>query len=91
MTHEILISAWETWDGSKSKYHHKHMFVESDNEAHAAGIEFALSLLDPYMNEIKHYAEYMAQNGYDYDDVLHQTMLECAHYDLWERYANETA
>lgn len=85
MTREILISAWETWDGSKGKYHYKHVFVESDNEAHAAGLEFAFTLLDPYMNEIKHYAEYMTAFDYDYEDILHDTMLEHVCYELWEK------
>jgi len=82
---EYLIGAYETWDGSRSGYKHKHIFVNSEFEAEAEGLEFAFSLLDPHMNEIKHYAEYMAKNGYDYEDVLHDTMIECAHYELWVR------
>lgn len=80
---EYLISAYETWDGSKSGYKHKHIFVESKFEAEAEGLEFAFSLLEPYMNEIKHYAEYMVEHGYDYEDTIHNTLLECAHYELW--------
>lgn len=82
---KYLISAQENWDGSFSEYQYKHILAESYEEAHAAGLKFAFALLDPYMNEIKHYAEHMAANGYDYDEVIHNTMLECAHYELWEK------
>lgn len=80
---EYLIGAYETWDGSRGNYKHKHIFAKSQFEAETEGLEFAFSLLEPYMNEIKHYAEYMAEHGYDYDDTIHNTMLECAHYELW--------
>ena len=80
---EYLISAQENWDGSFSGYQYKYIVVNSREEAEAAGLEFAFTLLKPYMNEIYHYAEYMFQKGYDYDDIIHQTMLECARYELW--------
>ena len=85
MLKSILIEGWECWDSSEGNHQYKHILAASREEAHAAGLEFAFTLLDPYMNEIKHYAEHMAANGYDYDEVLHNTMLECAHYDLWEK------
>ena len=85
MLKSILVEGWECWDGSEGNHQYKHILVASHEEAHAAGLEFAFTLLDPYMNEIKHYAEYMAANGYDYDEVIHNTMLECAHYELWEK------
>ena len=80
---EYLVCGWENWDGSDGKCQYKHITANSENQAHAAGLEFAFSLLEPYKNEIKHYAEYMAQNGYDYDDIIHQTMLDCTRYELW--------
>ena len=83
MTMQVVIEAWETWDGTESKHQYQKISVESQNEAEAAGLEFAFTLLKPYMNEIYHYAEYMFQKGYDYDDIIHQTMLECARYELW--------
>lgn len=85
MLKSILVEGWECWDGSEGNHQYKHILVESYEEAHAAGLKFAFALLDPYMNEIKHYAEHMAANGYDYDEVIHNTMLECAHYELWEK------
>lgn len=85
LAREFLVSAWENWDGSDGERQYKIIHATTQNEAHAKALEFAFTTLDPYMNEIKHYAEYMAANGYDYDEVLHNTMLECAHYDLWEK------
>ena len=85
LVREFLVSAWENWDGSDSKCQYKIIHTTTLNKAHAEALEFAFTMLDPYMNEIKHYAEYMAANGYDYDEVLHNTMLKCAHYDLWEK------
>lgn len=82
---ELLVSAWESWDGTNSKYQYKIIHAATENEARAKALEFAFTTLKPCMNEIKHYAEYMAEKGYDYDEVLHNTMLECAHYDLWEK------
>lgn len=82
---EFLVSAWENWDGADGKRQYKIIHATTQNKAHAEALEFAFTMLDPYMNEIKHYAEHMAANGYDYDEVLHNTMLECAHYDLWEK------
>jgi hypothetical protein len=83
MMKEYLIEAWECWDGSEGKHQYKHVYVLSHHEAEIEGLEFAFTLLDPYMNEIKHYAKYMFERGYDYEDTLHNTMLECAHYELW--------
>lgn len=85
MMKEYLIEAWETWDGSEGNHQYKYVYVLNHHEAEIEGFEFAFTLLDPYMNEIKHYAEHMAANGYDYDEVIHNTMLECAHYELWEK------
>lgn len=82
---EYLIEAWENWDGSEGNHQYKHVYVLNYHEAEIEGFEFAFTLLDPYMNDIKHYAEHMAADGYDYDEVLHNTVFECAHYDLWER------
>jgi len=84
---EYLISAQENWDGSFSEYQYKHILVNSREEAHAAALEFAFTLLDPYKNDIEHYAEYRAKYyGDDPMDVIHDTMLECAHYELWEKW-----
>ena len=86
MMKEYLISAQENWDGSLSKYHYKRVYVLNRHEAEIEGLEFAFSLLDPYMNDIKHYAEYRAKNFHDDRvDIIHQTMLECAHFELWEK------
>lgn len=85
MMKEYLIEAWETWDGSEGNHQYKHVYVLNHHEVEIEGFEFAFTLLDPYMNEIKHYAEHMAANGYDYDEVIHSTMLECVHYELWEK------
>ena len=87
MLMDLLCEAWETWDGSEGRHVYKHIVADSDNDAHAAALEFAFTLLDPYMNDIKNYAEYRAEHfGDDPRDIIHQTMLECAHYELWEKY-----
>lgn len=80
---QVLIQAYENWDGGKGEYHYKLIDHTNENDIHAQAREFATSLLEPYKNDIKHYAEYMAARGYDYDDVYHSTLLECSHYKLW--------
>ena len=86
MMKEYLIEAWESWDGTSGEPQYKHVYVLSRHEAEIEGLEFAFTLLDPYMNDIKHYAEYRAEHfGDDPQDVIHETMLECAHYELWEK------
>ena len=87
MPKEILCEAWETWCGSEGNHQYKHIIVDSENDAHAVALEFALSLLDPYMNDIKHLGDYMAEHyGEDPVDAMHKAMIECAHYELWERH-----
>lgn len=85
MMKEYLVEAWECWDGSEGHHQYKHIYVLNHHEAEIEGFEFAFSLLDPYMNEIKHYGKYMAEHGYDYEDTVHNTMLECARYEIWEK------
>lgn len=86
MMKEYLIEAWESWDGTSGEPQYKHVYVLSRHEAEIEGLEFAFTLLDPYMNDIKHYAEYRAKHfGDDPQDVIHETMLECTHYELWEK------
>lgn len=86
MLKPILVEGWECWDGSEGKHQYKHILVDSDDSAHAAALEFAFTLLNPYKNDIEHYAEYRAKHyGDDPMNVIHETMLECAHYNLWER------
>ncbi len=80
-----LIEAWECWDGSAGEHQYKHVYTENHHEAEIEGLEFAFTLLDPYMNEIKHYAEYMTAFDYDYEDTIHDTMLEHVYYELWEQ------
>ena len=85
MAYDIVISAWETWCGTKTDPEYKHVVVENEDEAHIIGREFALSLLEPHMNDIKHCAEYLVDHEYfyNYEDALHETMLQVAHYELW--------
>ena len=83
---EFLVQAYENWDGSNGKYQYKIIHAVTETDAHAQALEFAFTLLDPYKNDIKHYAEYRAEHfGDDPQDVIHNTMLECAHYELWEK------
>lgn len=86
MMKEYLIEAWENWDGSEGNHQYKHIYVLNHHEAEIEGFEFAFTLLDPYMNDIKHYGKYRAEHfGDDPQDVIHNTMLECAHFELWEK------
>ena len=86
MLMNLLCEAWETWDGSEGTHSYKHIVTDSEDDAHATALKFAFTLLSPYMNDIKHYAEYRAERfGDDPQDVIHKTMLECAHYELWRK------
>lgn len=80
---EVLLEAWECWDGSEGKHQFKKIEWTTTHDIHAQALEFAFEQLDPYDNDIKHYAKYMATQGYDYDTVYHDTLIECAHYNLW--------
>ena len=83
---EFLVQAYESWDGSNGKYQYKIIHTATETDAHAQALEFAFTLLGPYMNDIKHYAEYRAERfGDNPQDVIHETMLECAHYELWKK------
>lgn len=81
----VLIEAWENWDGAQGPHEYKHFSAQTMNEIEAEALEFSLSLLNRYNNDIKHYAEYMASQGYDYDEVYHNTLLENTGYDIWYR------
>jgi hypothetical protein len=86
MTKRVLVDAWECWDGSEGSHSYEEMDIESYAEAEAKGLELAFALLDPYRNDIKHYAEYRAEHfGDDPKDVIHETMLECARFEIWEK------
>lgn len=87
MLKPILIEAWELWDGNASKACYKHILAESRADAEAEALEFAFTLLDPYRNDIRHLGNYMAEKyGYDPEEVIHDTMLECVRYELWEKW-----
>lgn len=79
-----ILEYWEKWDGSECQ----HLFKPYDDDGNPMNAEYqaqelALSLLESYDSDIRHYADFMAARGYGYEDTYHNALMENIGYKVW--------